>query len=256
MHKFQEHNKKGLLDIEKERQSRPGHKHGSENRDRSRSNQRVVDGPKNRPTFAGSLKNAISSHIEGKAPAARRKSNESSSGESPLSISVDSNNPENRTFNKHLGGKGPRKKYASNDQEDSHNLSKKMNFRELFDKDKPANNAGSGNLERSFDPFRRDVYSEESSSRVQVVRPTGGILGNLWNKQENMITPKKAHPFLRKKYDVRNDSSEEEKEDFILDGSSQDGDSPRRIVSITENAYGTLAKHIFTRGFQVKIDFR
>ena len=38
-------------------------------------------------------------------------------------------------------------------------------------------------------------------------------------------------------YDVKNDSSEDEedKEDFILDGSSQDGDSPRRIVSVTEN---------------------
>jgi len=201
MHKFQEHNKKGLMDIEKERLSRPGNKNGSESRDRSRSNQRVEDGPQNRPTFHGSLKNAITSHIEGKAPAAR---------------------------DKNLGGKGVRKQYASHEQEDSHNLSRKLNFSALFNQEKPANNAG-GNGDRSFDPLRRDVYSEESTSRVEVAKPTGGILGNLYRKKENMITPKKAHPFKRI---VKNDS-EEEKEDF-----NRKSESPERVVySESEKPY-------------------
>ena len=200
MHKFQIGNRKGLLDIEKERQSSSCNKKGSEQRGRSRLTERVENGQKNKPTFAGSLKNALDSHVKENGSAARNKSNGSVSGESTLSISVDLRNPGNRTFNKQSGEKGQQKNFANNDQEHSHNLSKKMNFRELFNQDKPANNAASGNLKRSFDPFRRDVYSEESSSRVKVVTPTGGILGNLWNKQENMITPKKAHPFLRKKY--------------------------------------------------------
>ena len=108
-----------------------------------------------------------------------------------------------------------KKKYANKtaDQEEAQQLSRKMkNFQELYEMEKPKKNVGRKMHRKNEDALHNEIYTEESSSKPART----DILGSLLKNHDNKIKVKRKQKPLY--LNVRNDSSEEEVEEFIHRG--------------------------------------